>query len=193
MIIVLEAIDNAGKSSQVELLEQYFKNQNKLVVRTLHFPDRNSRWGKEIYRWLNDKNNKVDYSKEVFELLQTIDKTSQNDYIKQFKNNDNWVLILDRYKLSQYSYALASGLDKNWTINLMSQYIEPDYKIFLNISPHETMKRKKENLDKYESDFEFQNMVYSYYLEGCREFNYNVIDANKSIDEIHKEIKEVIK
>lgn len=190
MIIVVEAIDNAGKSSQVELLKQYFQSKNKLVVRTLHFPDKTSLWGKEIYKWLENKTN---YPKEVFELLQTIDKTNQNNYINQFKDNDDWVLILDRYKLSQYAYALASNIDRDWTLNLMSQYIEPDYKFFLSISPFQTFQRKKENLDRYESNFAFQDWVYGYYLEGCKEFGYNVIDADKSIEEIHNKIVKLIK
>jgi dTMP kinase len=193
LIICLEAIDGAGKSSQVELLKQYFQSQNKLVVRTLHFPDKSSLWGKEIYKWLENKTN---YPKEVFELLQTIDKTNKIEYIEQFKNNDDWVLIIDRYNLSQYSYALASRIDREWTLNLMKFYIEPDIKIFLNISPFEVMQRKvneTRELDKYESNFAFQDRVYGYYLEGCKEFKYNIVDADKSIEEIHNEIVRLIK
>lgn len=188
MIICLEAIDGAGKTTQVKLLEQYIKKTNDFRVQGYHFPT-TSVFGDLIYQYLNGDN---DYSKEVIELLQTADKMNRQEYIKYFKDKPHEFLILDRYNLSQYAYALASGLDKEWTLNLMSQYTEPDIKIFLNISPTDTFQRKKENFDKYESDFHFQLAVYRNYLEGCSRFGYNIVDATRNIEEIHKDIVKIV-
>lgn len=185
MIIAIEGMDCSGKTTQTELLKNFLITRYKSSdIETFHFPNKKSLFGSEIYNYLDGK---TEYNKYVVELLHTADKMDKQSYLIQFKNNCDKHIILDRYKLSQYAYAAASNLDVVWVRNLMSKMVEPDIKIFLNILPIETVKRKKQ-LDKYENNIKFLNNVYDWYLIGCDNFEYKIIDAAKSIEEIHHEI-----
>jgi dTMP kinase len=187
MIIAIEGLDSSGKTTQTELLKQYLNNQG-YEVETFHFPNKNAMFGSKIYGYLQGN---VDYTPEVIELLHTADKMNMQEYLNEFKNNKQKYLILDRYALSQYAYALANGFDEDWTLNLMKLYIQPDIKIYLNITPKESMQRKKE-LDKYESDIKFLTNVGIYYLSGCEQFNYYIIDGDDDKFRIHDVIKDLI-
>jgi dTMP kinase len=186
LIIVIEGVDSSGKSTQTELLKQYLNNKG-FKVELFHFPNKHSFLGQEIYNYLNNKDG-CDYSRETVELLHTADKMNIQEYISFFKNNNQKYLILDRYNLSQYVYALANNLDSDWVSNLMSKYIDSDIKLFLDIKPEETIKRKTD-LDRYEGDLEFLNKVYNLYMESCNKFEYYKIDATGSVEYTHELIK----
>ena len=190
MIIAIEGMDCSGKTTQAELLKEYLKTQCKdSNVETFHFPNKDSAIGKEIYNYLEGK---VEYSKEVVELLHTADKMNKQWDFYKFKNNYTNHIILDRYKLSQYAYAMASEMDINLVDNLIKQMIEPDIRIFLSMHPKEAIKRKK-TYDKYESDIKFLDKVYGWYLVSCDIFDYKIIDARKPIEEVHEMICDVVK
>jgi thymidylate kinase len=70
----------------------------------------------------------------------------------------------------------------------MSKYVEPDIKLFLDIKPEDTIKRKA-NLDKYERDLNLLNKVYDLYMDGCNKFEYYKIDATGGVEDTFKLIK----
>ena len=79
MILTIEGIDSAGKTTQVEMLVKFLEEQGYSVY-SFHFPNKQGTFGKEIYRHFHGE---TTYSKECLELLHTLDKMMMQEENKK--------------------------------------------------------------------------------------------------------------
>lgn len=188
MLIVIEGIDSAGKSTQVEMLTKYYQDQGK-KVQFFHFPNKNGLFGKEIYKHYNREKT---YPKECLELLHTLDKMTMQEQITAWQQEYD-VVILDRYTLSQYAYAVSSGLNERWVKNLMQYSLEePDFGFILDL-PAETASKRRAESDAYEADLDFQNKVRWAFVIRGQELGYHIVDATQEPEAIHNQIIKILK
>jgi len=186
MILTIEGIDSAGKTTQVEMLVKFLEEQGYSVY-SFHFPNKQGTFGKEIYRHFHGE---TTYSKECLELLHTLDKMMMQEDLNNWKEHYD-IVILDRYILTQLVYATASGIPREWVASLTSQMTVPDMGIVLDL-PAKTARERRRNHDVYEKDLTFQETVRDNYRKEGRYFGYEIIDAIKSPKEIHLEIKKIL-
>ena len=186
MLVVIEGIDMSGKSTQTKMLKERLIETGG-TVETFHFPTKLI-FGKEIYRHYNGE---VSYTQEELELLHTIDKMSCQAYIEHCLSGNDF-LLLDRYKLSQFVYAISQGVDEEWAKALISRMIEPDIGFLLDLPMEEAM-RRKEMKDKNESNYELLKKTRRNYFRTAMEWGYKIIDANRSASEINDDIFYTIK
>lgn len=107
------------------------------------------------------------------------------------------IVICDRYLESSLAYQGAArelGVGNIFDINIFGGAIEPDYILFFDISPQESLKRiKNRNFDRLEKEeLEFHEKVYNYFKSQKNRNNFISIDATKPIDEVFSKVIKII-
>ena len=184
--IVIEGLDGSGKSTQLNLVEQFFRKQN-LKSKFLHFPRTDSPiWGELISRFLRgDLGNMEQVNPYLIALLYAGDRNDASTTLKQWMN-DGYVVIADRYLYSNIAYQCAKLTDKTekdqlakWIKHFEYEYNKipiPDLNLYINVPFHFTQRnlnnaRKGSDrdylngaFDIHEADLDFQNRVREVYL-----------------------------
>lgn len=193
IIIEVEGLDKSGKKSQSDLLYKALYERGYNVEKS-EFHRYETPTGELIRKFLDGE---YQVNQLAIECIMAADKYAQLDWFNQIKETTD-VLILDRYLTSQFVYSKANGVEIDFTLNLLEHMPAPDFHIYLDVSPEESMRRKGkwgEN-DKYESDLELLTEVRNHYLRVMQleeEDGFAVVlDGTKPVDVLHEEILESI-
>ena len=217
MFIVLEGVDGAGKSTQIALLEEYFKAQGKECVR-LHFPRFEAPvYGDLIARFLRGEFGGIDQvNPYLVALLYAGDRADAARMIRGWLAEGK-VVIVDRYVYSNVGYQCAKVADaearkalKEWILRTEFgefKIPQPDLSLFLDV-PFKFTERKltavREGDDRdylqggediHEASLDLQRAVRQVYLDAAiTDEALFVIDCSNGADEmdspeaIHKRI-----
>lgn len=193
MFITFEGIDFCGKSTQVELLKNYFERKGK-SVKVIREPG-----GTEISEKIRDilldkKNNKMFMETELL-LFSASRAQLVREKIVPFIQEGS-VVISDRFHDSSTAYqGFGRGLPIEAVLNVHKLAIGdtiPDITFIIDIPVSVAVKRKAEKthqeLDRIEvSSNDFFEKVRNGYLNLAKnEKRFRIIDGTKSIEEIHK-------
>ena len=187
MLIVLEGLDGAGKSTQVKLLKEYIQSKGK-QLRYLHFP----RFDAPVYGDLIAKFLRGDFGAinqvhpQLVALLFAEDRREASTMIREWLDNGD-VVLLDRYVYSNIAYQCSKMKNKeesdalrDWIFNLEYNTYNiprPDVNLFLDVPISFVDKKLKENRegddreylkgksDIHEANIQFQIDVRELYLE----------------------------
>lgn len=187
MLIVLEGLDGAGKSTQVKLLKEYIQSKGK-QLRYLHFPRFNAPvYGDLIAKFLRGDFGAINQvHPQLVALLFAEDRRDAAALIREWLGNGD-VVLLDRYVYSNIAYQCSKIKDKTesnalreWIFNLeynIYNIPRPDVNLFLDVPISFVDKKLKENRegddreylkgksDIHEADIQFQIDVRELYLE----------------------------
>jgi len=186
MYIAIEGIDTAGKSTQIELLKEKYKKA--IFIRE---PGQ-TEIGKKFREIIFTQN--ISKKTELFLFLADRSETIET-IIKPNKNN---TIISDRSLISGIAYGLEFfGMEELSLFNsFATDKIYPDLVIILKVDRNTLEKRlaqkSHDNIEKRGIDYLLsiqENLFYT-----CEYLNINtlIIDANLSIEEIHKRIIEYV-
>ena len=205
-IIVIEGIEGSGKETQSKLLVE---SLNKMGLKTIEFsfPMYDTPTGRIFKDCLLSNNSyfpeKIDTLDPELVCLYTAADRKYNIKIIEKYLNDDYIVVINRYTSSNMANQ-GSKYDNSEDRFYMYQWIDkleywllklpkPDYTILLNM-PY-----------KYNNQLSFdlidnskEKRVLDAYLELAGLYNWDVIDCidgskEKTIDEIHKEIIELLK
>ena len=186
MIVAFEGIDKAGKATQARLLSVRLQKEG-YRCRTLSFPVYNTPIGRELKLSLQGRRS---YPIQVRYLLMSANRWEMKGELESAGVD---VLILDRYIHSNIAYGVASGLDRSWLESLDRGLPEPNLVILLDISPTTSLKRKRRGRDLNEQDLAYLERVRSVYLDLAKEYGWWVIDAERTIKQVHEKIYTIVK
>ena len=195
-LIVIEGLDGSGGQTQTDFLKELFK-LNKVPFSFVKSPDYKHAVGQLFSDYLAGK---VDLTTEQVFLLCAADVLNSIPKIKKGLEQDHFV-IADRYITSTLAYRDARGFPMSKGLKLIESLDFPkaDLIIYLDIKPETSMKRKKGekgSLDLHEQDVEYLRKVRkSYEKEIAKNImgKWVVIDGEKSIENVNKEILKLIK
>ena len=148
--IVIEGLDGSGKSTQVKLLSDFLKQQNK-NVEFFHFPTSNSPiFGDLIARFLRGEFGTIEnVDPYLVSLLFAGDRYNLSETIRKWLA-DGKTVITDRYVHSNVAFQAAKMKTEteqkklaDWIFNLEFNYFKipkPNLSIFLNV-PFEFTKK----------------------------------------------------
>lgn len=178
LLIVLEGIDQCGKTTISKLLKNKLEELNlKTIIQT--FPDKSTLIGNVINSYLQG-NTKL--SPQESHLLYSLNRHEKKSFMEE-KLYNGYYIICDRYIFSGIAYSLANGLDCNFCLNTEQYLIKPDLTFYLDISITETDKRRKSlKTDIYETS-NFQSKVKEAYSK-IKTNDWIIINANQTPEEI---------
>lgn len=178
LLIVLEGIDQCGKTTISKLLKNKLEELNfKTIIQT--FPDKSTLIGNVINSYLQG-NTKL--SPQESHLLYSINRHEKKNFMEE-KLYNGYNIICDRYNFSGIAYSLANGLDYNFCLNTEQYLIKPDLTFYFDISISETNKRRKSlKTDIYETS-NFQSKVKEAYSK-IKTNDWIIINAEQTPEEI---------
>ena len=193
--ITFEGADGCGKTTQLELLAQYLKEKNKEVIITREPGARGL--GEKIREILLNYDGEVSDRCESFLFL--ADRAQHIDMIVNPAVKAGKIVLCDRHIDSSVAYqGYGRGLDVEQIdrLNMLATNGKrPDLTLVFDIDVETSMKRVGKEKDRMESaGVEFFNRVREGYLELAKQEPERicVLDATKSIDEIHKEVVKIV-
>ena len=190
MLIVLEGLDGAGKSTQLKMVTSYFTSLGRKVD-YLHFP----RYAAPVYGELIAKFLRGDFGAidqvhpQLVALLFAEDRHAAAAQIRAWMEAGH-VVILDRYVYSNIAFQCAKLPDeaeaaalRDWIFALEYEYYDiprPTLNLFLDVPISFVDAKLKINrkggdraylegkADIHEADIRFQMKVRDHYLDQCR-------------------------
>ena len=189
MLIVLEGLDGAGKSTQLKMLCDYLAGSGR-KLKYLHFP----RYDAPVYGELIANFLKGEYGSndavhpQLVALLFAEDRADASKIIKGWLD-EGYCIVLDRYVYSNIAFQTSKLADRGkslalreWIFNLEYNVFgipRPDLNLFLDVPIDFVDARLKDNRegddrdylegkqDIHEADINFQRKVRAVYLECC--------------------------
>ena len=199
--IVFEGIDGCGKTTQINEISKWLPNsglfgKNSKFVKTRE--PGGSLLGKKLRNLILENNENNEPSSLAELLLYSADRAEHvSKIISPTLDKGDWVLS-DRFSDSTLAY---QGYGRNINLEIIKniesivcQGEYPDLTIFLEISPEESILRRKNSIpDRIESEgIKFLQKVNEGFKLLAKEKNWKVISATKNINTISKEIKETL-
>ncbi len=201
MLIVLEGLDGAGKSTQIKLLREMF-SQRGVESEYLHFPRFDAPlYGDLIARFLRGELGGVDQvNPYLVALLYAGDRADAASQIRSWMESGK-VVILDRYVYSNVGYQCAKLSDEAAKVELMEWILDleynhfgiprPDLSLFLDVPFNFTKQRLEEERegddreylkgkkDIHEASMDLQVSVRSVYLMAAeRDEQLQIVDCS---------------
>ena len=196
MFISFEGIEGSGKSTQIELIEELIRAKG-FQVKKLREPGTTELGEKIRNIFLEKTTETVDPITEAF-LLYASRKHLDQNFLRQ-NLNEGAIVIADRYADATLAYqSYGKGLDHNFVklIHDSSQLLSPDLTFYMDISAELSRERISDReRDRMESEsIDFFKKVREGYLQIAHDNPGRVVvlDANKTIDELHESIKKII-
>ena len=196
MFISFEGIEGSGKSTQIELIEELIRDKG-YQVKKLREPGTTELGEKIRNIFLEKTSETVDPITEAF-LLYASRKHLDQNFLRQ-NLSDGAIVIADRYADATLAYqSYGKGLDHNFVklIHDSSQLLSPDLTFYMDISAELSRERISDReMDRMESEsIDFFKKVREGYLQIAHDNPERVVvlDANKTIDELHESIKKII-
>ncbi|MCS7121255.1 MAG: dTMP kinase [Archaeoglobaceae archaeon] len=182
MLIAVEGIDGAGKSTIVKFLAEELKKLSYDVV-TFKEPS-DSEYGK-ILRSMKER---LDAEKELELFLKDRSIDVQKNIIPALSSGK--IVIMDRYYYSNIAYQAARGLNAE-IIKRENEKIapKPDLVILLDLDV-ETALSRKESRSVFE-DKEYLKKVREEFLK-LKDDNIKIVDASRPVEEVKKEVLKIV-
>ena len=196
LFITMEGTDGAGKTTQIKLLEKYLTDKGFKVVCTRE--PGGAPISEKIREIIIDKNNS-EMTDMTEALLYAAARAQHVEEVIMPALKEGDVVISDRFIDSSVVYqGFARSMGERLIKNINKYAVgdlEPDITFLLKLKPEDGLARKRAQaeLDRLEAEkFSFHQRVYDGYVrlsKRCKS-RIKVIDALKTVDEIHNEITE---
>ncbi len=195
--LTFEGADGVGKSTQIQLLMEYFK-QNNIDALATREPG-GTKTGEQVRNILLDPENHMTSRTET--LLYLAARSEHVDKIIMPALKDDKIVVSDRFSHSTFVYqgiARGLGIDVLQTVNLFStDGLQPDLTFVLD-APVEFLAhriKKRKSLDRIEKEgLEFQKLVQQGFLQLAKQ-NLDkivIIDATKTIEQMQESIVKIV-
>lgn len=190
--IVIEGLDGSGKSSQVELVIDYLKQNGKDVVVTKE-PTMESEAGRKIKQALR---------KEIVVDPLELQKLYVRDRKEHLENKvipalrSGKYVVSSRYAFSTFAYGYSDGLDVDLLVDMNKEFLLPDLTIIINVNPESCVERiehRGEPVELFEK-LEKLTKVNEIYKKTPDMFeNIVIINGERQIEEVFEDVKNKVK
>ena len=194
LFITFEGIDGCGKTTQINLVNNYLKNKNYNTILTLE--PGGSDIGKSLRQILLHHEGYVDDTCEL--LLYLADRAQHTQTVILENVNKGNIVLCDRYidsTVAYQGYARGGDIEKiNLLNNIATKSLKPDITFLFDIDIETAQTRVGKENDRLEKEsLEFHNKVKNGYLEIAKQNKrIKVINSAQSIEDIFEQVKKYI-
>ena len=195
LFVTFEGADGCGKTTQIELLNKYLQENGKSTLLTREPGAKGL--GVKLREILLNYDGEVSPQCESFLFL--ADRAQHIDCIIKPALKEGKIILCDRHTDSTVAYqGYGRGLDLdriNMLNNIATSGLKPDLTIVFDVDIETSMQRVGKEKDRMESaGIEFFNKVRRGYLEIAKREpqRVKVIDSSNTIDNIHKQVVELV-
>lgn len=190
--VVIEGIDGSGTSTQSELLKDWLEDQGEETVLTQEPMNEEGHIGKIIKERLISK--QEEYSPRTIALSFAADRMVHLEDVVEPALDDEKIVVSDRYYHSSFIYQPFHGADFNWVKTINKYARKPDLTVILDVPPEEGMDRLEEKRDVFETE-DFQGGIRERYIELEEHLDETLylLGADRDVDEIQKDIRNIVK
>lgn len=186
LLIVLEGIDGAGKTTHARLLAEWLSEKGYEVHLTKE--PTNGEVGAMLRRQLVEKA----FHPATLALLFAADRVEHTEKEIKPMIEAGKIVVSDRYLESSICYQAAAGLSVEWIESINRWALKADLTILLDVDVQTAMSRLGNKLrDRFE-DEEFLGKVRKIYLERAKSKGYPVVDATHPIGDVQAEIRKIV-
>ncbi len=196
--IVFEGIDGSGKSTQLKILAERFRERGEMCHETLE-PTYGLVGG--ILHDILSKKIKADpkITAGLFVTDRLDHLLNENDGVVK-KLNEGITVLCDRYYFSSYAYQ-GSEVPLDWVIDanrLCADVLRADYTVFIDVSPEVAMERINQNRAETElfENVEKLTAVRNAYLKAFEMMkdkeNIIIINGDQSMEEVAKDVEKAV-
>ena len=195
LFITFEGADGCGKTTQIKLLDKYFREKGFATLLTREPGAKGL--GEKLREILLNYDGEVSPQCESFLFL--ADRAQHVDCIIKPALEEGKIVLCDRHTDSTVAYqGYGRGLDLN-RINMLNEIatggLKPDMTLVFDIDIETSMQRVGAEKDRMESSgVEFFNKVRQGYLEIAKNEPNRVktINSSDTIENIHKRVVELV-
>jgi dTMP kinase len=194
MLVVIEGIDFAGKTTQLKFLADALRTTGREVL-TCSYPAVSKATSVPLRAAL--RKDIVLPAEAMFALFAANRLETKPEILAALAQGRT--VLCDRYSESEYAYGMARGLDPDWLVALESRMPAADLVILLDIDYDVAIQRKPESrqLDVFEEDRTYMRAVREEYLKlananetsCCR---WLTIDASMALDSVRRRIVDAV-
>lgn len=202
-LIIVEGIDGSGKSTQIDLLYKYLRDQGKSV----YF----SEWNSSDLVKATTKMAKKEklFSPTTFSLMQATDFADRWQNHIQPLLKAGVIVLADRYAFTAFARDVARGVDRDWVHNLYSFCNQPDLAFYFRVPLDIAVDRiltGRANLKYYEAGMDlglsenkvtsfrlFQQRIINEYESMVDEYKFTVMDGTLPVETQQKQIRSLVK
>lgn len=198
MYIVIEGQDGTGKSTQVELLADYFKNQGRPVL-TLHEPDGDLPQAHDLHDLILTRGKDYNLLPLTNVVLFTAARLELWHKLAEPILKENGVVLSARNWWSTLAYqGYGEGVSRTKIIRLTKEllparYVSPDKSVILTLSDELRAQREKTRglaLETFElKNADFQSRVNHAYETIAKDFHLPILDTSASVEEVNLNLK----
>lgn len=192
MLITIDGIDGAGKSTQCAILEEKLKFMGLPVLRLIE--PGGTFYGDKIRELLlTPSPQKMDNRTEVLLFMASRAQLYADRIMPALAKKK--IVLTDRWAWSTFAYQTTTGLTFD-QIEILTDFatsmVYPSLTIILDLDPEEGFKRKGRKggqLDRIEQrNFDYHQKVANNYRRLAREFKLEILDGAQNVSDVADEI-----
>jgi dTMP kinase len=197
-LIVIEGTDGVGRSTQIESLRPWLELEGYAVS--------NTGWTRSplLHETINEAKAGHQLTVTTFSLLYAADFADRLEHEILPALQAGFIVIADRYMYTAFARNTAMGADPAWTRDLFGMALVPDLVLYLDIDVGTLIPRVVlgKGMDYWESGMHlalgtdlfdsfqrYQHNLIEEYRRLAREFDFVMVDAHRSIEEVQKELR----
>jgi dTMP kinase len=213
-LIVIEGTDGVGRSTQIEELKKWLEVKGYGVVTTGW--TRSPLMGKTI----DEAKEGHTLNVNTYSLLYAADFADRLEHEIIPALRSGFVVLADRYSYTAFARSVVRGADRQWIRKVFGYSLDPDAVFYMRVNIEDLIPRvinsemlhkryweeqSGEGMDYWESgmdlhlgdDFydsfiEYQKAILKEFDKMTTEFDFQVVDAAKSFEEINRTLKQGI-
>lgn len=186
-LIAFEGIDQAGKLTQCRRLQE---RAVALGCRTalLHYPDYDTPVGQLLHRALAEG---LALEPRARTMLFAANRWEQDGRVRSLLETHGLVIV-DRYSASNVVYGMTQGYDPLWLRGLEHGLRPADLTLLVDISPEESVRRKKSGRDAFEQNLELLRGARSHYHDMARAENWAVVEGEADPERVAERVRQAV-